>query len=159
LSDAVRNLLLVSDTQTISPLLGQMRRALDAGISVTLALGGSQASTLYPVSALPPVVEFQAATLDGSLGHRGPVTDLLPELLGWTDAVCALGSTTLYRTLKAQAEKVRLRAEANFLYGIVANSRLACGVGACLSCVVETEASLKLTCVDGPVFDLTKLSL
>jgi dihydroorotate dehydrogenase electron transfer subunit len=157
LPDTIRNLLLVSDTQALDPLLGQMRRAIDAGISVTLALGGSQASTLYPVSALPPVVEFQAATLDGSLGHRGPVTDLLPELLTWADSVCVVGSMNLYRTLKAQTEKVRLRFEAGFSYGLVTNTWLACGVGACLSCAFETETGLKLTCVDGPVFDLTVL--
>jgi dihydroorotate dehydrogenase electron transfer subunit len=159
LPDTVRSLLLVSDGPAIQPLLGQMKRAIDGGVSVTLALGGSQASALYPLSALPPVVEFQAATLDGSLGHRGPVADLLPELLGWADAVCAVGSTTLYRALRTQTEKVRLRAEANFLYGLVTNSWLACGVGVCLSCTLETEAGLRLTCVDGPVFDLTKLDL
>jgi dihydroorotate dehydrogenase electron transfer subunit len=158
LLNSVRSLLLVSDGQAINPLLGQMRRAIDTGISVTLALGGSRASTLYPVSALPPVVEFQAATLDGSLGHRGPVTDLLPELLTWADSVCAVGSMNLYRTLKAQTEKVRLRAEAGFLYGLVTNTWLACGVGACLSCALETEAGLRLTCVDGPVFDLVELA-
>jgi dihydroorotate dehydrogenase electron transfer subunit len=159
LPDTIRNLLLVSDTQALDPLLGQMRRAIDAGISVTLALGGSQASTLYPVSALPPVVEFQAATLDGSLGQHGSVTDLLPELLPWADLVCVVGSINLYRVLKAQAEKARLEAEAGFLYGLVANNWLACGVGACLSCALETETGLKLTCVDGPVFDLAALDL
>ena len=30
---------------------------------------------------------------------------------------------------------------------------MACGVGACLSCVVTTRDGLKRACVDGPVFD------
>ncbi len=30
---------------------------------------------------------------------------------------------------------------------------MACGVGACLSCVVETTAGKRRSCVDGPVFD------
>ena len=30
---------------------------------------------------------------------------------------------------------------------------VACGVGACLSCVVETVAGKKRSCVDGPVFN------
>ncbi|RPJ55509.1 MAG: hypothetical protein EHM12_12075 [Dehalococcoidia bacterium] len=157
LPGAARNLLLVSDVQAIDPLLGQMSRAIEAGIAVTLALGGSRTSALYPLAALPPVVEFQAATLDGSLGHRGPVTDLLPELLAWADLVCAVGSPGLYRALKIQAEKVRFRIEVDFLYGLVAQHRLACGVGACLSCAIHTETGVKLTCTDVPVFDLTKL--
>jgi dihydroorotate dehydrogenase electron transfer subunit len=150
----IRSLLLVSDGQSIDPLLGQMSRAIDAGISVTLALGGRRASTLYPVSTLPPAVELQAATLDGSLGHRGSVTDLLPDLLGWADAVCAVGSTSLYRTLQTQVERIRLRVEANYLFGLVSPYQMACGVGACMSCTLETKNGLKQACVDGPVFDL-----
>ncbi len=30
---------------------------------------------------------------------------------------------------------------------------MACGIGACLSCVVTTSSGLKRACVDGPVFD------
>lgn len=155
----VRHLLLVSDTPAMGPLLGQMERAITAGAAVTLALGGSRASTLYPVAALPPVVEFQAATLDGSLGHRGPVTDLLPDLLRWADLACLAGSPALYRTVRQQMAQVRLRAEASFLYGLVTDSPLACGVGACQSCTVATPSAFKLSCIDGPVFDLTELEL
>ncbi|MBN1219527.1 MAG: hypothetical protein JXM69_11400 [Anaerolineae bacterium] len=157
LPDSIRNLLLVSDSRAIDPLLGQLSRAVEAGVAVTLALGGSRASALYPVSALPPVVEYQAATLDGSLGHRGLVTDLLPNLLSWADAVAAVGSTGLYRALQAHAAQVRFRAEANYLYGLCLPYPLACGVGACHSCAVETKTGLRLACVDGPVFDLTLL--
>jgi dihydroorotate dehydrogenase electron transfer subunit len=155
----VRHLLLVSDTPDIGPLLGQMERAIAAGMAVVLALGASRASSLYPVGALPPVVEFQAATLDGSLGQRGPVTDLLPDLLRWADLACAAGSLALYRTLRRQVEHVRLRAETDFLYSLNADSWMACGVGACLSCLVNTDTGPKLACVDGPVFDLVELTL
>jgi dihydroorotate dehydrogenase electron transfer subunit len=155
----VRHLLLVSDTPDIGPLLGQMERAIAVGAAVTLALGASRASKLYPVAALPPVVEFQAATLDGSLGQRGPVTDLLPDLLRWADLTCAAGSPALYRTLRRQMDQVRLRAEADFLFGLNADPGLACGVGACLSCMVNTDTGPKLACVDGPVFDLVELNL
>jgi NAD(P)H-flavin reductase len=85
------------------------------------------------------------------------VTDLLPELLRWADMVCSVGSMTLYRTLKLQAEQVRLRAQAGVLYGLLAGAALACGVGACQGCTVETGTGLKLVCVDGPVFDLVEL--
>lgn len=153
------NLLLVSDHQMIAPLLGQMERAIAVGFSVTLALESKRAITLYPVAALPPVVEFQTATLDGSMGYHGPIIDLLPDLLRWADMVCTVGSMELYRMLKRQVKEVRLGAYKSFLYGLVAENLMACGVGACLSCTIETEAGLKLMCADGPVFDLTKLEL
>lgn len=154
----VRNLLLVSDGQWLSPLLGQLERAVAAGLAVTLALGGSRAAALYPAAALPPLVEFQAATLDGSLGHRGPVSDLLPDLLQWADLVCAVGTAGLYRALRSQAKQARLRLERGFLYGLIADRPMACGVGACIGCTVETQAGPKLTCIDGPVFDLAELA-
>ena len=157
--DYARHLLLVSDTQAIGSLLGQMERAVAAGVSVTLALGGSRAANLYPVNLLPPVVEVQLATLDGSAGRRGPVIDLLPQLLGWADTVCACGSSRLYRCLKRQAVASRLGPQAGWLYGLVADNAMACGVGACLGCTIETSLGLKLICSDGPVFDLMELDL
>ncbi len=159
LAKGVRHLLLVSDTPAIGPLLGQMERAVAAGVAVTLVLGGSRAGAVYPIAALPPVVEFQAATLDGSLGYRGPVTDLLPDLLRWADLTCAVGSTVLYRILRRQMEQARLRLEANFLYSLIAPKLLACGLGACLSCALPTSTGLKLACLEGPVFDLADLTL
>ncbi len=159
LAPNIRHLLLVSDDPVIGPLLGQLDRAVAAGLSVTLVMGGSRAATLYPVNKLPPVVEVQLATQDGSIGHRGPVTDLLPELLAWADAVCATGSVQLYRQLKRQVEKVRLQVDSGFLSGLMAGVPLGCGVGACRSCVLTTETGPKLACTDGPVFDLMEIDL
>jgi dihydroorotate dehydrogenase electron transfer subunit len=155
----IQNLLLVSDSQKIAPLLGQMEQGLAVGLAVTLVLGSSRAAGLYPLAALPPAVEFQATTLDGSGGHRGPVTDLLPNLLRWADVVCAVGSTQLYRTLLAQAAATRFSVEPGFAYGLSLDYPIACGVGACLGCTIVTEAGLKLVCVDGPVVDLTALGV
>ncbi len=155
--DHTRALLLTGDTYHIGPLLGLTAQAVEAGVAVTLALGGRRATHLYPVTALPPAVEFQAATVDGSLGHRGPVTDLLPDLLPWADTVCAVGSTALYRTLRQQVAEVRLGLDRGFAFGLLSDVSLACGVGACLACTLETSDGLKRACVDGPVFDLATL--
>ena len=156
---ATRHLLLVSDSQRLGPLLAQMEAALQRGLAVTLALGGSRAATLYPPAILPPLVEYQAATLDGSLGHRGPITDLTANLLSWADAVFAVGSAKLYRTLTAQVAETRLGAANDYLFGLLSEQLLGCGLGACLSCVIETATGQRLTCLDGPVFDLSQLEL
>jgi dihydroorotate dehydrogenase electron transfer subunit len=34
---------------------------------------------------------------------------------------------------------------------------MACGVGACLSCVVDTTSGKKRSCVDGPIFDANEV--
>ncbi|MBA3414543.1 MAG: dihydroorotate dehydrogenase electron transfer subunit, partial [Chloroflexia bacterium] len=31
---------------------------------------------------------------------------------------------------------------------------MACGLGACLGCVVETKRGMQTSCVQGPVFDM-----
>ncbi len=152
-----RNILLISDGFRLDPLLGQMNHALSENLSVTLALGGSRAANLYPLNSLPSAVEFQAATLDGSLGHRGLVTDLLPDLLVWADVVYATGSTSLYHSLKIQTERVRFGLVKDFLYGLLSPPLHPCGVGSCLACSLETAAGLKLICLDGPVFDLSEI--
>jgi dihydroorotate dehydrogenase electron transfer subunit len=159
LASEPHNLLLISDSQLLSPLLSLIEPALEADHSVTLALGASRAQALYPISRLPPAVEFQAATLDGSFGRRGAVTRLLPDLLRWADQVCAVGSFRLYQAIKAEAGQVRFAAPGGFAYGLLSDLPLACGVGACLACAVETSAGIKLSCSDGPVFDLADLML
>ncbi|HRV94781.1 MAG TPA: hypothetical protein P5526_21660 [Anaerolineae bacterium] len=159
LPDGIQNLLLISNSQWLAPLLGLMEQAVAAGLSVTMALGARRAVDLYPVSTLPPVVEFQAATLDGSLGHSGQLTDLLPDLLPWADRVCAIGSARLYRAIRAQTEAVRFGILTGFAYGLLTDLPLPCGVGACCSCTRYTNTGAKLTCLDGPVFDLAEVEV
>ena len=85
--------------------------------------------------------------------------DLLPELIPWADAVCAVGSMPFYRALKSLIERIRFNLGTGFVSGLVITRPLACGVGACLSCAVETTHGPKLTCLDGPVFDLAALNV
>jgi dihydroorotate dehydrogenase electron transfer subunit len=97
--------------------------------------------------------------LDGSLGHHGPVTDLLPDLLRWADLVCSVGSASLYQAIKRQSQVVRFVTQAGFAYGLIHDPfLLACGVGACFGCAVTTTQGIQLKCVDGPVFDLVEIT-
>ena len=159
LSQPPGNLLLVSNSQNLSPLLGLIDPALTAGAAVTLLLGGNRAATIYPAARLPAAVEVQVATGNGSQGQPGTVTNLLAPLLGWADAVCAVGSIPLYRTLQICTQQVRLGSPANFLWGLVMPGFLPCGVGACFGCTVFTQTGPKLACTTGPVLDLMSLAL
>jgi len=159
LPPTTQNLLLASDSQLMAPLLGQMRRAIAAGCPVTLVQEGARATTLYPPTALPPAVEVHTATRDGSLGHHGAISDLLPRLLRWADIVCAVGSMALYQMLQTQAAGIRFGPQTGYLYGLLAQPSLACGVGACFGCTIQSKQGLQLTCLDGPVFDLGQLQL
>ena len=47
----------------------------------------------------------------------------------------------------------RMGCEAGVFTQVSLEKRMACGIGACLSCVVETVQGKKRSCVDGPVFN------
>lgn len=157
LPPTARNLLLISDSQRLSPLLGLMHHALASGAAVTLLLGGRTAAAIYPATHLPAAVELHAATADGSLGRRGTLEALLPDFLGWADAVAAVGSPGLYRALQRHTRQVRFGASSDFLFGLAAPALLPCGVGACFGCAMPTATGPRLACTDGPVFDLMAL--
>jgi dihydroorotate dehydrogenase electron transfer subunit len=160
LGPTAQNLLLVADSPLVGPLLGLAGRESSRQGSVVMVLGGRRANDLFPLAHLPPAVEVRAATLDGSLGRRGHVTDLLADLLPWADAVGCIGSDGLTRVLRQQIAQVRLEPRAGFAQVLLTQPALhVCGVGSCLACVVPTERGLRPACVDGPVFDLAALIL
>jgi hypothetical protein len=63
--------------------------ALRDGRRVTLLFGAASAREVYPSTLLPDEVEYVVATDDGSLGHHGYVTDLIPEYEAWADQAFA----------------------------------------------------------------------
>ena len=99
------------------------------------------------------------ATDDGTYGRAGFCTSLVEERLrdGCSDdgrpydyvAVC--GPEPLMRIVSGMALDAGIRCEVSM------EKRMACGVGACLSCVVDTVDGKRRSCVDGPVFDACKV--
>jgi dihydroorotate dehydrogenase electron transfer subunit len=88
-------------------------------------------------------------TEDGSYGEKGYVTDYVDY--EHYDAVAACGPEIMMNKIahicKTQNIKCYLSLE----------RRMACGMGACLGCTIETKAGNKRVCKDGPVFDSEEL--
>lgn len=93
---------------------------------------------------------------DGDLGFRhGLATDVLGEILagpGWTDpAVYACGPTAMLRAC------YKICSERGLPLQVSIESRMACGLGACLGCVVPAApmagGQYLRVCAEGPVFD------
>jgi NAD(P)H-flavin reductase len=91
----------------------------------------------------------QVATDDGSVGHHGPVTDLLGELL--TDEpgveVYACGPPGMLEAVRSLCAEREVPAQ------LALESGMACGFGACFGCVVPTRTGYIRLCLDGPVID------
>ncbi|MCL2609366.1 MAG: dihydroorotate dehydrogenase electron transfer subunit, partial [Treponema sp.] len=84
------------------------------------------------------------ATEDGSSGKPGRITDHFePE--GYA-VVCTCGPEAM---MKVVADKC---AGAGVPCLVSLERRMACGVGACLGCTVETASGNRRCCADGPIF-------
>jgi NAD(P)H-flavin reductase len=91
----------------------------------------------------------RVATDDGSIGHYGPVTDLLlDELHLDPDAeVYACGPPPMLEAVRI------ICAERELPLQLALEAGMACGFGACFGCTVETTEGYRRVCIDGPVFE------
>ena len=107
-----------------------------------------------------PGLDVRTATDDGSAGHHGFVTDLLTDGL----AIRPTDDTHVYccgpePMMEAVAKICKA---ANVPCWLSLETPMACGFGACFSCVVrvrigEDEWDYRRTCVEGPVFPAESL--
>jgi NAD(P)H-flavin reductase len=95
----------------------------------------------------------RVATDDGSVGHQGPVTDLLLAELGQDPhvEVYACGPHGMLEAVRAICAEHGLPAQ------LALESGMACGYGACFGCVVATKHGYVRLCVDGPVLQADDL--
>lgn len=124
------------------------------GVAVTLAHGAPSASRLLARDVFEATCRrIEVATDDGSAGMQGFVTVLVEELLevDVPDVMFVCGPEPMERTT------VNLASASGVPCQVSLERLMACGVGACLSCVVSTTAGRKRACVDGPVFDASEL--
>ena len=94
------------------------------------------------------------ATEDGSVGTKGNVMNAVEENGLDADLIYACGPMPMLRAVKAYAEEHGIKAY------ISLEEHMACGVGACLGCVVKTKeidhhsnVHNARICTDGPVFE------
>jgi dihydroorotate dehydrogenase electron transfer subunit len=95
------------------------------------------------------VADARLATDDGSVGHHGPVTELLARELDADPAatVYACGPPPMLEAVRALCAGRDVPAQ------LALESGMACGFGACFGCVVPTRTGYVRLCLDGPVLD------
>jgi len=152
-----RNLLMVGGGIGVAPLVMLSDEAIGRGLNVALLMGSVNAAGLLPPSLLADRVEYAVATDDGEKGHRGFVTDLVASYVGnrWADQIFACGPEAMYRSLRAAVHPHRLGGRPTVQVSM--EREMACGLGACLGCVVETRHGMQTSCVQGPVFDMDEV--
>jgi dihydroorotate dehydrogenase electron transfer subunit len=149
--------LMVAGGYGIAPFSMLSRELTRAGLAGRVFYGGRTRSDVQvrePFEALGmPLV---AATEDGSLGHRGRVTEPLERHLD-----SFRGPVQLY----ACGPDAMLHAVARIAFGrglpcqVSLDPWMGCGIGTCLGCVVwiqkaeDARPKYRCACTEGPVFD------
>jgi len=92
---------------------------------------------------------LEVVTEDGSAPQKGLVTDLLLEKMIYLpfkfSQVYACGP-------KEMLEKIAKIVPGRIPCWVSVESRMACGLGACLGCAIQTIHGFKRVCKDGPIF-------
>ncbi|MBM9536654.1 dihydroorotate dehydrogenase electron transfer subunit [Desulfobulbus alkaliphilus] len=128
----------------------------DSKISTCTVLLGSRTNT----DLLVLTEEFKqlgcqvrTATDDGSLGHHGFVSELLPAALPGAHMVFTCGPHAMMTTVARLCLDAGIRCEASL------EAHMACGLGACLGCTIHGAGNTyRHVCKHGPVFDATEVA-
>jgi hypothetical protein len=150
----LRNVMLVAYNSPPTALLLTIPSLLGNNVAVTLVLLGD--ALHYSTQHLPPEVEVLRGGAVGSAEELIWPNQVLT--IGWADQVfLVVGQNNengqfekmwrLFRSLRAEVPK-------NYLFGVF-QQPLACGVGACGCCIVNTSDGQRVTCTEGPSFDLS----
>jgi dihydroorotate dehydrogenase electron transfer subunit len=121
-------------------------------VDITFVIGAQSKDKLFALDELNELSkEVHITTDDGSFGEAGFVDAFARELMQHHsyDRAYACGP---YPMLKAVVEVFK-KCEIEIPLEISLESRMACGVGACMGCAVKTIEGYKKVCKHGQIFD------
>ncbi|NLZ49219.1 MAG: dihydroorotate dehydrogenase electron transfer subunit [Clostridiales bacterium] len=101
---------------------------------------------IYAVEDIKPYVnKVYISTEDGSVGHKGYVTEIF-DASAYDLVLCCGPEVMMEKVVKECLEK-------DIKIYVSMEKHMACGIGACLVCTCKTKEGNKRTCKEGPVFD------
>lgn len=152
--------ILVGGGVGLAPLY-YLAKELVAKSRVRLFIGGKTKEDILCVTEFERLgVETYVATDDGTLGASGLVTEVMERHLAEVNGAKTLFACGPMPMLKAVAEIARRN---QIPCQVSLEAYMACGMGACLGCVVkgrehaENRPDYRCVCKDGPVFDFREL--
>jgi len=124
--------------------------AAAASVRPRVLLGGRSVQDLLGLAAFQDLdVDLELVTEDGSVGHRGLVTERLEAKPDTTVVAC--GPTGMMRRTAELARAAGARCLVSL------ESPMACGFGICLGCAIPTQKGISYCCTHGPVFDAAEV--
>ncbi|MGM9912376.1 dihydroorotate dehydrogenase electron transfer subunit [Floccifex sp.] len=135
----------------LPPLYETAKQYLQQGTKVQVVVGANDEASLFLIDEFKELgCDVYMATMDGSKGSKGTVLEAIKDNHIETDSILACGPLPMLKALNEKYTKGYISLEA----------RMACGMGACMGCVVKDQEGHSLrVCKDGPVFEIGKVAL
>ena len=132
----------------VPPMYKLAKTLKEKGIEVTAILGFNSQKDVFYKEEFESICSTIIATMDGSLGEKGTVVDVLDTLHDF-DEYSACGPEKM---LDALALKYPDNGYLSF------EARMGCGFGACMGCSCKTKTKpYKRICVEGPVLKASEV--
>lgn len=146
-----REVLLIGGGVGVPPLLETAKQYKKKNQKITVVLGFNSEQDIILEDAFKAFTnEIYIATMDGSIGTKGTVLDAIKENDIQCSYVLSCGPLPMLKALNEKYSEGCISLEA----------RMACGMGACMGCVVKDQEGNSLrVCKDGPVFPIGKVVL
>lgn len=141
--------LLVGGGIGVPPLYELALRLVERGVKVVTVLGFQSKSVVFYEEKFSELGSTYIATVDGTYGTKGFVTDVIAQEGLEFDILYSCGPTPMLRNIEVSFPEKKVF--------ISLEERMGCGIGACFACVCHTTAdpngyTYKKVCTDGPVF-------
>lgn len=130
------------------PLYRLAKDLIKKGIEVEIVLGFKDINDAFCQEEFSKLGKTYIATMDGSLGDKGTVIDVIEKYNLEYDHYYTCGPEPM---LQALASKLPDNGQLSF------ESRMGCGFGACMGCSFPTKNGYKRVCVEGPIFTSEEL--
>ena len=146
--------ILVGGGHGVAPLFALAKVMVENDTKVSILIGGRSKEDILSLKDFKEIgVKTYIATEDGSAGKRGVVTSLLEDMLRMAKAnrhkvsIYACGPKSMLESVSKIAIRRTVPCQVSL------EAYMACGIGTCMGCAVQTKDGYKMVCKDGPVFE------
>lgn len=144
--------LLIGGGCGLAPLYYLAKELSNAGATITTLIGTRCKETLFGVELFKQYGEVYITTEDGSCGEQGFVTQhSIMQNIQKNDKIYSCGPEPMMKAIAKLAKQYAIPCEVSL------ENMMACGIGACLCCVTETQSGHQCVCTEGPVFNVNDL--
>jgi dihydroorotate dehydrogenase electron transfer subunit len=152
--EKTKQIVMVAGGIGIAPMLILSDLLKNKKYDLVLLFGGRDRRHVYPMKEFKDNgVKVHIATDDGSVGLKGRVSVLFDKIDRDPSRtfLYTCGPNPMMKAVQAFAQEHGLSGQA------ACEEIMACALGACLGCSIETKHGYKTVCYDGPAFDLEEI--